>query len=218
MKMASIFICALAGIAGAIAPLISFLGGRRGMPLSIWDLPAQVMPFVIQLLCLLAFIVLLVLARKRHQGAFVTAVCLLISGFLLLGGCLVSQEQMFREGFRHRIQSRISPEELRVVAAAARAQIPVGESLSSTVDGAVRAQTEDDRWANLMGRTSLGKLDSGVVVTVRYDSVELWWGGAMMGNWGLVIYDLSRAEGEQSQRPQEKRSGDIDPSISTFFR
>ena len=237
MKTVSVILCAAVIIAGVVTQILSYVGGRLGMPLAVGGLPAQLIPVLLQLLCLFALVILLVLNRTRRANAVILAVGLLIAGLCFLGGCAVKPVSVFREGFKHRIQHTISPEELRELARVARSQIPVDGWLPGPAKWSLWTEEEHRKpWDVLTNRTALGKLDPRVVVAIRDDAVELSWGGALVGHWGLLIRDVPPKERPPRQdrydwterqydmspnEPQTRKGaadvGDIAPDISTFI-
>jgi len=55
----------------------------------------------------------------------------------------------------------------------------------------------------LIDRTSLGKLDAPTVIFNHADAVEIDWGGALVGHWGIIIQKNGSV------------GGDIAPDIRT---
>lgn len=55
----------------------------------------------------------------------------------------------------------------------------------------------------MIERTSLGKLDAPTVIFNHADSVEIDWGGALVGHWGIIIQKNGSV------------GGDIAPDIRT---
>jgi len=59
-------------------------------------------------------------------------------------------------------------------------------------------------WNALANSTPIGKLDSWMVIFNHADKVEIVWGGALAGHWGVIIQKTGSG------------SGDIAPGIRTF--
>lgn len=216
-------------------PLISYIGGRQGWPLIVGALPAQFIPVIIQLLCLVALVSFFVKAVRRKTAITTMMVGLIIGVVFMIGGCGVKPATPFIAGFKERIREDISPAELRTVARVARSQIPVDGYLPSPSKWSLWTE-EDHRqsWTVLTNSTVIGKLPPGVVVSVKNKLVELIWGGALPGHWGIVIRDVTRNEtvtsregNDWSQRqfdvlpakkPTREETADIAPDIGTFYR
>jgi hypothetical protein len=183
------------------------------MWLSVGGLPANVIPSLLELFALLALVILLFVSIKRSSGVATTVVSLLIAIHCFIGGCAVSRARVFQTGFRHKIQKTISAEELRTLAYVARSHIPVGGYIPGPAKLSLWTEAEHAKtWSILTNTTSLGKLDPWVVIAVRDDVVELSWGGALVGHWGLFIRDVAPRVNQTMED-----SGDIAPDISTFI-
>jgi hypothetical protein len=58
----------------------------------------------------------------------------------------------------------------------------------------------------LTNSTSLGKLDSFIVIYQQPNNVELSWGGALIGHWGVRVENATTTA-----------TGDIAPGVATFI-
>ena len=228
-------ICLLMIAASTTLPLISYIGGRQGWPLCVGALPAQLIPVIIQLLCLVALVSLFVKAVSRKTAIIPIMVGLTVGLVFMIGGCSVKNETPFIAGFKECIRENISLAELRTVARVARSQIPVDGYLPSPSKWSLWTEKDHRQsWTVLMNSTVIGKLPRGVVVRVGKQDVELIWGGALPGHWGIVIRDVLRSEtltnregNDWSQRQYDvvarkrangEAAADIAPDIGTFYR
>lgn len=185
---------------------ISYIGGRLGMPLSIGMLPAQIVPVLIILFSTIALLVIcvvtLVKGRNRRLAFSMLALSLLFS----VSGLVVAPAKIFQIGFRHGIKSTISSAELREIARVCSNTLPLNGRLPGPKKWSLWNETEHRAtWNALVNSTSLGKLDSSMVIFNYADEVEIAWGGALVGHWGVIIQKTGSS------------SGDIAPGIKTFI-
>jgi hypothetical protein len=180
-----------------------YIEGRTAMPLVLILLPLFV---VLDLAMLFCAIVLLVMgignfANGIHRRL---AINLLVLLFLALASLFFYKPaKIFQMGFRHRINSRVSPAQLREIARVCSNILPIDGRLPGP-DKPLWNETEHRKvWDNLTNSTALGKLDPYVLIFNHEDKVELVWGGPL-GHWGVII--LKTGSG----------SGDIAPGIRTF--
>jgi hypothetical protein len=200
-------LCVIAFLSTVSLFVISYVGGRAGMPVSIAGLPAQIVPHLINTSCIGCLLLLLLLAmvKRKHVGATVTA--LLLSTAFAAAGFLFPPARLFKLGFRERLQARLSVDELRQIARVFQQNAPPDGKLPGP--GKRSLWTEQEHapfWTALTNSTSLGKLDSFIVIYKQPDNVELSWGGALIGHWGVRIKNAATAT-----------DGDIAPGIATFI-
>lgn len=210
MKRITELLCAMVVVAAASMYVIPYVGGRRGMPLSLAGLPAQVAAILIGLLCVGVLLVLsvTVFARQKRGGRnvlmFVASLTILVTG--CVGGILVGGK-LFQAGFRQNIRSAISPEELRQIAGACHGTLVPNKIFPGPKKWSIWNESQDRaQWNALTASTALGKLDPSVMIINRADAVELWWGGALVGHWGVIIQVNGKME-----------PGDIADGIRTFM-
>jgi hypothetical protein len=175
------------------------------MPLAIGILPVGSVPallilFSITVLLLICVVTLVKGADRRFAFSMLVLSCLfLASGFVVAPG------KVFQIGFRQRILSTVSPAELREIARVCSTAMPLDGRLPGPGNWSLSDEPEyRETWNVLTNRTSLGKLDSPTVIFNHASSVEIAWGGALAGHWGVIIQKDGAA------------GGDIAPGIRTF--
>jgi hypothetical protein len=111
---------------------------------------------------------------------------------------------MFQIGFRHRINSTVSPAELREIARVCSDTLPLDGRLPGPEKWSLWNETEHRAtWNTLVNSTSLRKLDPWMLIFNYADKVEITWGGPL-GHWGIIIQKNGSV------------GGDIAPGIRTF--
>lgn len=175
------------------------------MPLSIGIFPvggvsALLILFSITVLLFICAVTLVKGADRRFAFSM-----LALSLFLLAVGFFTSRANFFQMGFRHRIKSAISPAELREIARVCSDTLPLDGSLPGPTKRSLWNETEHRAtWSALASSTSLGRLDSSMVIFNYAEKVEIVWGGALVGHWGIIIHKNGSG------------SGDLAPGIRTF--
>lgn len=207
MKNLAALLCLLLGAAALSYYPISFLGGKAGSVLTVGGgLPAPIVPFLISLASLgaLLLILLVALIRKRDRVGFLLCAGLGLVLFVL--PFLLKPEIAFQAGLRTRITSQVSPEELRAIATTIEASVPEGERLPGPMKKSLWSEDYRESWEELVRNTAIDQLDPGMVITHRPESVEITWGGARSGHWGVSI-----------DTGTEGKPGDIAPGIRTYL-
>ena len=238
IKIISIAMCFVAACAAASFPMIEYAGGLSGFPLCVGAFPAQIIPLLIQLFAIAALIIFLIRAVRNKSAKGVVAICLVVAIACFFCDWFISPVQFFKAGFRVRIHRTISPEELRTLARVARAEIPMGNIsfrpgegiLPSPGKGSLWEEAEHRKmWDAVTNQTAIGKLDPGLVVCVSSNDVELSWGGALVGHWGLRIQDVAphgevhfnwaddQYGAKQNDRPAIEKADALAPDISIFM-
>jgi hypothetical protein len=204
MKRSSLVLCATVAGATLSCYWIEYAGGLQGMPMAVAGLPAEIIPFVISLLCIASLVVLLVVAlAKRGPVSIVFSMLALSCLFLVLASA--PAVKLFQIGFRRRINSTVTPDELRRIAEACHAAVPVDGYLPGPAKNLWDESQHRREWNALASSTAIGKLDPWLVIHNSADAVELSWGGALVGHWGVII-----------QLGDKKEKGDIADGIMTF--
>jgi hypothetical protein len=206
MKHMNEILCAAVAIAMCLSYAIDYLGGRRGMFLSIGPLPLRAFTFLTILLCLISLFIMLVNACRKQHPAGKTLFLLAIACVIFSIGFLISPTKLFLAGFRQRIQSTVSPGELREIARVCHDELPADKPLPGPQKLSLWDESEHrSQWNRLIRSTSLGKLDPWMTVTNHSDNVVIAWGGALIGHWGLIIQTNGRLP-----------VGDLAEGIQTF--
>ena len=177
------------------------------MPLSLGGFPAEAVPGLIGLLSLASLVVLWVVALINRRSAGRTSILLGIALLFLRLGFAAPPARVFQMGFRQEIKSTVSPDELRAIARLCHETLPLHERLPGPNKWSLwNEQEHRPQWSVLVGSSSLGKLDPSLIVFNETDSVEIAWGGALVGHWGLIIQTGDKTE-----------PGDIGEGIRTFI-
>jgi hypothetical protein len=185
--------------------VVSYIGARLGMPLSIGILPAYIVPVLIILFSTMALFVICVVTLVQGRNRRLAFSMLVLSLLFLAAGFFIAPANIFQIGFRHRIKSTISPAELREIARVCSNALPLDGCLPGPKKWSLWNETEHRAtWNALASSTSLGKLDSSMVIFNHANEVEIAWGGTLVGHWGVIIQKTGSG------------SGDIAPDIRTF--
>jgi hypothetical protein len=114
------------------------------------------------------------------------------------------KERPFILGFKYRTLSLSSPEELQEIAGKARSLISESGSGSLPGPGKWSLWEEENHrvlWEQMPEAKILSSFDSSVVIHVSDNNcVDLIWGGALVGHWGIRI----------AEQPLEKSKFDIE--------
>jgi hypothetical protein len=207
MKYVSQILCGAVAIATIASYAISYFDGRRGMPMSIAGLPAQIVPMLMSVFCLGSLVVLLVtgLVKGRPVGKTLSALALSLL-FVVLGFAVVPAK-VFQIGFRQRMRSTVSASELREIARFCHETLPIQTRLPGPGKWSLWNESEHrSHWNALVQATAVGKLDPSLTIFNGTDTVEIVWGGALVGHWGLIIQTDGKTE-----------TGDVAEGIRTFI-
>jgi len=186
--------------------IFSYAGGRTGEPISIFNLPVELAPYLLNLFCLLALLVLLLTAIVKRKQTRAALIAFAFSTMIVALGFVIPPIKAFQVGFSHRITASISAGELRQIAQEFEKNVPPKGFLPGPGKRSLwTAEEHAPIWTKMTNATSLVKLDNWVVIYKHSDDVELSWGGALAGHWGVRI----KTEAATTE-------GDIAPGISTF--
>jgi len=95
---------------------ISYIGGRSGMPLSIWILPVQSVPVLLIFFSITLLLSICVVTLVKGANRRLAFSMLALSWLFLLPVFVINPARIFQIGFRQRILSTVSPAELREIA------------------------------------------------------------------------------------------------------
>src|ERR1017187_656929 len=214
LKLSSIFstrrsckiLCGMVFVAIFSFFAISYIGGRSGMLLLIGILPVQIVPVLTILFSTMALFVTCAETLVKRTNRRLAFSMLVLSLLFLAPGFFIAPARIFQIGFRHGIKSTISPAELREIARVCSNALPPDGRLPGPKKWSLWNETEHRAtWNALASSTSLGKLDSSMVIFNHADEVEIAWGGALVGHWCVIIQKTGSG------------SGDIAPGIKTFI-
>jgi hypothetical protein len=186
--------------------VMEYIDGRyRILLFFIGPLPAKIVPGLIIFFSsiLLAALCIVTLAQGKNRRLAFTM--LVLSCLFLAPGFVITPPKVFQIGFRQRILATVSPTELREIAHVCSTTISLDGRLPGPGNWSPADEPEyRETWNVLTSRTSLGKLDAPTVIFNHANSVEIAWGGALAGHWGVIIQKTGSA------------SGDIAPGIRTY--
>ena len=175
------------------------------MPLSIGMLPVHIVPLLTILFSIMALFVICVVALATGRNRRLAFSMLVLSLLFLMPAFLIGPS-IFQIGFRQRTKSTVSPAELREIARACSNALPLDGRLPGPKKWSLWNEAEHrTTWDALVNSTSLGKLDSSMLIFNHADEVEIAWGGALVGHWGIIIQKNGSV------------GGDIAPDIRTFY-
>lgn len=195
-------------------PVIDYVGGRSGGPLTLGLLPAQIMPFMAGLLAViyLLFTAVASLALKQHRGPSIGALAVSMVGI----GVFVSGVE-FAPGFLHGLRDRFVAEVGYAKMRQFAREISQDEFLL-VVDGVLRrpgeyvaaTPREQEQWDDLVSRHPfLGWHEQSGTVLVGEGDVEVLWGSPLTGHWGFQVSTgapVSEVDGQRSPvQPVEGR-------------
>lgn len=206
MKRFSISCVIIITLSTVASFILSYAQGRAGRWFSVFGFPAGIIPLLMNISCLIVLCVLSLVALVKRQQARLALAALSISTLLVVTEFIVSPARVFQFGFRQRIQGTLSAEELRQIARVCHDTLPIDGMLPGPEKHSLWTEQEHRPiWVTLTNSSSLGKLDPSMVIFNRSDAVELSWGGALVGHWGVRI-----------QNEPVTNAGDIGPGITTF--
>lgn len=200
-------LCVATVIAAASWSGFAYIGGRLGTPLAIGPFPVQIVSVLAAFLSLASLFGLVIFALIKRRPAQRVAVALAVSFSICLVGFAVTPAKVFRVGFRHRITSSVTADELREIARVSHQTLPMQGRMPGPRKTSLWNESEHRaQWTALIGATALSRLDPTLVLHNGTDSVSISWGGALVGHWGVVI-----------QMGGNTGNGDIARDISTFI-
>jgi hypothetical protein len=201
-------LCGMIFVATVSFFAMEYISGRAGMPLALLSVPfpAQIIPVLIILFSSLTLAALCIVTLVQRSNRRLAFSMLVLSWLILLPGFVITPAKVFQIGFRQRINSTISPAELREITRACSNVLPINGRLPGPKKWSLWNETEHRAaWDALENSTALGKLDSSMLIFNHADSVEIAWGGALPGHWGVII------------QKNGSGSGDIAPGIRTYW-
>jgi hypothetical protein len=187
--------CFLTGLCIWLIFIVDFLGGYRGFHLSVSLFPAILIPFLFAAIFTLIVLVRAIWSIIRLRSIVRSIIIILATLGFWLTPRIFFNEDAYLLGFKYRVQRLSSSQELREIADKARELLIEQRWLP----GPGKNLWEEEVHAELWEKMPKSKIISGntnfVVISVddNYD-VNLSWGGALVGHWGIRI-----AEGNVEQ-------------------
>ncbi len=203
----------------ALAPLLNYgmayLQGRSCAHFTLLLLPPTFFILFAALLCFFAMLFSMgrdFLNRKlpiKKTLLFGASVCM----FAFLFHTLPSFVDSFLLGFRETIKARVSDDQFYSIASVARNHISDGDTIwwKDIIIHASDASNVSQR-NSLPAAVDLTSLPRNYVIANRAGKIEIKWGSALTGSWGVRISDETSA-------PQERDYGflPINNRITTFY-
>ncbi len=122
VKRLAQLLCALVALFTVSDFAISYIGGRLGCHLAISPfLPAEIVPSLLSFICIAMLFLLQLWSLFKRIGRAAVLTMLLLSLLFASIPWMAVRARVFQIGFRHRITSCLSPEELRQIAVAVTA-------------------------------------------------------------------------------------------------
>jgi len=182
------------GFAGCVVsiPIIDFCGGLAGRPLSILLFPLGLLPILLGVFCGLftrGSIVWGIVRQRRMKESLVALVILVLSCVLFLTLTRLPVRP-FLLGFRYRIFSVMTADALRMAAMRASALLDAEDpSLWGSGAKASYSVSAKDQafWAKMREVPGFSRLPRYLVIRSRGGVVEISWGSALAGHWGMRI-------------------------------
>jgi hypothetical protein len=200
-------LCVAIVVAAASWSGFAYIEGRLGAPLALGPIPVQIVSVLAAFLSLASLFALVIFALIKRRPAQRVVVALAVSFSICLVGFTITPAKVFRVGFRHRITSTITADELREIARVSRQTLPMQGRLPGPEKRSLWNESEHRaHWTALTKATALSKLDSALTLFNGANAVTISWGGALVGHWGLII-----------QTDDKSVSGDISGDIATFM-
>ena len=189
--------CVLTGLCWCLVFLIDFLGGCRGYHFTLMVFPAGLVPLPFAATFTLTVLVLGILDIVGRRRIILSIMLILVTvGFWFTPRLL--KHSPFLLGFKHRVLRLSSPQELRQIASTARTYLSTDNSLPSPEhlflwDEEVHRQI----WEKMPKSKILGSEEHWPLIVINDNGcIELSWGGALTGHWGIRIAEKIVKEDE----------------------
>jgi hypothetical protein len=205
----SIFACSFCAI-----DLTGYWGGRTGQKLSLLILPVEI-PFILIVLLLTIPLVGLALFgfAKRTLGLPLLTLLVVFGGWNIRP--LVFRPSPFLHGFRTFVYENVPMEKLHEIAVQA-SQIKHSEEEIKKITSNTEVDLENERGLvflpELKQQTAFAQLVERAYVDRQEDHLELIWGGALGGHWGIRIY----FQGKPKREPGDAIYWESEPGIVFF--
>jgi hypothetical protein len=181
-------LCIAIAIMACASYAIEYIGGRRGNPIAIGIFPAEIIPSIIGLLCLVALLLRLIYAFRKRRSIRKSFVLLALGFIIFSSSMMIPPTEFFIIGFRQRIQATVSRSELREIARVCQTELQPQIHFPGPQNRSLWNESKHrSKWDRLVNTTSLGKLDPWITIVNSGDYVEIWWERTLPGRWGLDI-------------------------------
>lgn len=211
----SIFLCTFIGLTPLINVALGYLEGRSGGHFTLFVLPVILFPFLAMIVC--AFAMLRSIGRDMVRGRSVWAKSTLLAVsfvvFTLLVAHTPSYSLCFLKGFRDCLFSRLTEAQMYHIADCVRTRVPEGTVLRERSPGsAAPPPSSAAAWEALAKSTETGLLPQQFAVINNENCVEIEWGSALSGHYGLRIApdNVERSEYDNTYVPVNERIAAFD--------
>jgi len=192
MIKSPVFPAAICSLCAVLPPLLEYIGGRAGHPLHIFLIPLAIFPFLgwaIFGIWALGWMAFLIFRRRRYVHILLSATFIATSVVMPRFLSRLLPTSPFLKGFYSRISSQVTPDQLRAIAAQATKIMGAERtSLASPTKFSLWDEKADrPLWTKLAATPGVDRLDQGLLIQSINGWIELEWGGALMGHWGIRI-------------------------------
>jgi|GEM_PF-1814830 len=191
----------------------SFLQGFVGRYI-VMPLPIEGILFLIGIVISVALVIRMAqcLVSQPRNGRAAASLFCFICIWMACIAFLPSSAGVFLMGFDKGVVQRLSEEDFIRIAQAAEHTIPVGSLILPPTAAKSRGEPNNAQlWSELFDRTPLAVLPQPFVVYNRGNRIEIEWGSALTGHWGVRL--SKRAE----QEPNDSVMLSVYPSVSVFY-
>ena len=204
-----VFIIAVPFLNGGLA----YLEGYKGGPFMLLMLPMQLFALLAALGCLLVLLVRFVLDLVAHRSPWSGAVLLSsFAGLILLVVLLPGFSVWFLAGLADGFERHISRPEVMKIAETARECLP-NESVYWSPSKRLSPPNPDEaEIESRLQQAPIAKLPGAFTIANHNEVVEIEWGGALVGHWGLRI-----APGKVSVTPYDYAFRRIDDRLAAYY-
>ena len=172
-----------------INALLAFAEGFSGRVWAILLLPIQTFPLLLAV-GLLGMIIFQLLKTIKKDRRPINILPLLLAPVVFFSALfsLPPGGFWFLQGFRYGVMQRVSMAEISEIAGIATTVVPNGSLILPPNIGGNRGEADNsNRWSDFVSRAPVGRLNKPFVVYHHDGTVQLEWGGALTGHWGLRV-------------------------------
>lgn len=203
-------LCLFAGLTPLFNWTLGYLQGRNCAHFMLLLLPPALFTLFVALLCFIALLFSIGRGFMQHKRPARKILFFALSAllFTISFKLLPPQSDSFLLGFRDTIASRINEQQFFDIAKAVSEQIPRGESIWS-IDKPIHGDDPGNvsKWKELGRTVDLKPLPSKYAIFNHGNEIEILWGGALTGHWGVRVSDhhASRHDRDYSFLPIANR-------------
>lgn len=205
-----VFVIAVPFLNGGVSYLDGYNGGHFIMLLSLVQLALLLMALVCLLVLLIRFILDLVASRSPWPGAVLLSSA--FAGLVLPIILLPSHSVWFLAGFAAGFDRRLAEPDILKVAEIARAYLPNQSVYRSPTKRLSPPNADEAGIESHLRHAPLEKIPGAFTIANRNGVVEIEWGSALVGHWGLRI-----APEKVSVDPYDYAFRQIDDRLAAYY-